>query len=71
MLSSTRHVGAHLNYDQLAQIGERFVHEHADHAADVEIAEGRDWGGIFVDIVQLRATETALSRVCGGKATEG
>jgi hypothetical protein len=30
----------------------------------------RDRGGIFGDTGQLRAAETALSRVSGGKATE-
>jgi hypothetical protein len=33
-------------------------------------AEARDRGGIFGDTSRLRATETALSRVCGCKATE-
>ena len=32
--------------------------------------EARDLGGIFADSSRLRATETALSRVCGCKATE-
>ena len=30
-------VGLQLNDDQLAQVGQRFVHEHARHAADVEV----------------------------------
>jgi hypothetical protein len=33
-------------------------------------AEARDCGGIFGDTSRLRATETALSRVCGCEATE-
>jgi hypothetical protein len=33
-------------------------------------AEARDRGGIFGDTSRLLATETALSRVCGLKATE-
>jgi hypothetical protein len=33
-------------------------------------AEARDRGGILGDTSRLRATETALSRVCGCKGTE-
>jgi hypothetical protein len=32
--------------------------------------EARDRGGIFGGTDPFRATETALSRVCGGEATE-
>jgi hypothetical protein len=35
-----------------------------------KFADPRDRGGIFGDIGRLRATETALSRVYGSKATE-
>jgi hypothetical protein len=32
--------------------------------------EARDWAGFFRDTGRFRATETALSRVSSGKATE-
>ena len=38
--------------------------------AGKRFGEARDWAGIFGDIGQFCVTETAPSRVCGGKATE-
>src|ERR1700761_9113495 len=34
------------------------------------IGGARDWGGIFRDAGRFRSTETALSRISGGKAAE-
>jgi hypothetical protein len=43
---------------------------HSGNAAGKKFDEARDPGGIFGDTGRFRATETALSRVLGGKATE-
>ena len=40
------------------------------NSAGKGFGEARDLGGIFADSSRLRATETALSRVCGCKAAE-
>jgi hypothetical protein len=40
------------------------------NSARKKFGEARDRGGIFGDASQFPATETALSRVPGGKATE-
>jgi hypothetical protein len=42
----------------------------AENSAGKRFGEARDWAAIFGDVRRSRATETALSRVSGGKAAE-
>jgi hypothetical protein len=40
------------------------------NSAGKEFGEARDWAGVFGDTRRFRGTETAPSRVAGGKAAE-
>jgi hypothetical protein len=42
----------------------------SENSARKGFGETRDWAGFFRDAGLFRATETTLSRVSGGKATE-